>query len=76
MPASSSHLLTVPSSVNFGFASLISGTISMYHPDFLLNDWQLLLIFYAVCIVTMLICIFFNDWLPHVDTICAGFTGA
>ena len=60
--------------VNFGFASLLSGTISMYHPDFLLSDWQLLLVFYAVCISTLFICIFFNRWLPMVDTICAGWT--
>lgn len=62
-------------SVNFGFASLLAGTIAMYHPDFVLTAWQLLLIFYAVCIGTMLICIFLNPWLPHVDTICAAFTG-
>lgn len=37
--------------VNFGFASLLSATVSMYHPDFTMNDWQLLLIFYAVCLV-------------------------
>ncbi|KAK4504034.1 hypothetical protein PRZ48_004949 [Zasmidium cellare] len=65
---------TITLSVNFGFASLLSGTIAMYHPDFVLNDWQLLLVFYAVTLSTLVICTFFNRWLPIVDTICAGFT--
>ncbi|KAH9815347.1 amino acid transporter [Teratosphaeria destructans] len=66
--------LTITLSVNFGFASLISATISMYHPDFTMTSWQLLLVFYAVCISTFFICAFFNHWLPMVDTICAAFT--
>jgi hypothetical protein len=60
--------------VNFGFASLLSGTIAMYHPDFALNDWQLLLVFYAICLLTLVICTFFNKYLPMVDTICAAWT--
>ncbi|KAK0832209.1 hypothetical protein LTR73_002496 [Friedmanniomyces endolithicus] len=47
---------------------------SMYHPDFLMSDWQLLLVFYALCLFTFVICTFFNKYLPMVDTICAGFT--
>jgi len=66
--------LTITLSVNFGMASLLSGTISMYHPDFVLDDWQLLLVFYAVCLVTFVICTFCNAWLPMVDTICAAWT--
>ncbi|EMC98793.1 hypothetical protein BAUCODRAFT_380472 [Baudoinia panamericana UAMH 10762] len=66
---------TITLSVNFGFASLLSGTIAMYHPDFALNDWQLLLVFYAICLLTFVICAFFNRWLPIVDTICAAWTG-
>lgn len=46
----------------------------MYHPDYVLNSWQLLLVFYAVCLVTLVICIFCNDYLPLIDTICAGWT--
>lgn len=46
----------------------------MYHPDFVLNDWQLLLVFYAITLSTFVICAFFNRYLPIVDTICAGFT--
>jgi amino acid transporter len=42
---------TITLSVNFGFASLISGTISMYHPDYAPPAWELLLIFYAITYV-------------------------
>lgn len=63
---------TITLSVNFGFASLISGTISMYHPDWNANDWQLLLIFYAVCIGSFCICAFANKYLPQVDMLAAG----
>ncbi|TVY75794.1 putative amino-acid permease [Lachnellula suecica] len=66
---------TITLSVNFGFASLISATIAMYHPDFVANSWQLLLIFYAICLITFVICAFGNSFLPMVDTICAAWTG-
>ncbi|KAH7025413.1 putative amino acid permease [Macrophomina phaseolina] len=65
---------TITLSVNFGFASLIAGAVSMYHDDFVASDWQLLLIFYAICIVTFFICAFGNRFLPLVDTICAAWT--
>ncbi|QIW96686.1 hypothetical protein AMS68_002204 [Peltaster fructicola] len=65
---------TITLSVNFGFASLISALITIYNPEFVLAPWQLLLVFYAICIGTFLICTFCNRWLPMVDTICAGFT--
>ncbi|KAE9364440.1 amino acid transporter [Stipitochalara longipes BDJ] len=65
---------TITLSVNFGFASLISATISIYHPDFIANDWQLLLIFFAICLITLTICAFGNTFLPMVDTVCAAWT--
>jgi amino acid transporter len=65
---------TITLSVNFGFASLISATISMYHEDYVAKAWHLLLIFYAITLLTMVICMFGNRFLPQVDTICAGFT--
>lgn len=37
--------------VNFGFASLLSATVSMYHGDYTMSPWQLLLVFYAICLV-------------------------
>lgn len=66
---------TITLSVNFGFASLISATVSMYHPDWAASDWQLLLIFYLICLCTFVICTFGNKFLPMVDTICAAWTG-
>jgi len=65
---------TITLSVNFGFASLISATVAMYHPDFAANDWQLVLIFFAICLITLVICTFGNTFLPMVDTICAAWT--
>lgn len=65
---------TITLSVNFGFASLIYGTVAMYQPDWAAEPWQLLLIFYAICLVTLVICLFGNRFLPMIDTICAGWT--
>ncbi|KAK5688401.1 hypothetical protein LTS10_000379 [Elasticomyces elasticus] len=65
---------TITLSVNFGFASLLSATVSMYHGNYTMSAWQLLLIFYALCLFTFVICTFFNKYLPMVDTICAAWT--
>ncbi|KAK3389330.1 amino acid/polyamine transporter I [Podospora didyma] len=65
---------TITLSVNFGFASLIAACIAMFHPDFLIESYQLLLIFYAICIITFLVCAYANALLPLADTLCAGFT--
>jgi amino acid transporter len=51
-----------------------TSTISMYHPDFSLAAWQLLLIFYACCLCTFVICATCNKWLPMVDTVVAAWT--
>lgn len=65
---------TITLSVNFGFASLISALVTIYNPSFVMTPWQLLLVFYAICLGTLVICTFCNRWLPLVDTICAAFT--
>ncbi|KAH6889638.1 amino acid/polyamine transporter I [Thelonectria olida] len=65
---------TITLSVNFGMASLIAATVALYHPEFTMTDWQLLLIFYAMCILTFFIVAYGNKMLPLVDTICAAFT--
>lgn len=65
---------TITLSVNFGFASMLSATVSIYHPDWSASSWQLLLIFYAVCLTSLAICIFANKHLPLVDTLCASWT--
>lgn len=65
---------TITLSVNFGFASLIAATVALYHPDFSPSSWQLLLIFYGICLITFVIVAYGNRVLPMVDTICAAFT--
>lgn len=65
---------TITLSVNFGFASLIAATVALYHPDWTPESWQLLLIFYAICLLTFVIVAYGNKILPMVDTICAAFT--
>lgn len=64
---------TITLSVNFGFASLIAATVSMYHEDWLATSWQLLLIFYAICLVTFVICTFGNKFLPMVSLLQLAF---
>lgn len=66
---------TICLSVNFGFASLIGGTITMYHPDWDATAWELLLIFYAVCLGTFVIVAFGNRILPYIDTVASGWNG-
>lgn len=43
---------TIILSVNFGFASMIAGTVEMYHPDWAFTDWQIVLVFYGVTTAT------------------------
>lgn len=66
--------LTITLSVNFGMASILAATVSISHPEFVANDWQLLLIFYAILMLALVICVFGNRFLPLIDTICAGWT--
>lgn len=46
----------------------------MYHPDYIFSSWELLLIFYAITLATLIICTFGNKFLPMVDTACAAWT--
>ncbi|KAL1592273.1 hypothetical protein SLS60_011350 [Paraconiothyrium brasiliense] len=62
---------TITLSVNFGFASLIAATVSVYHLEWTASSWELLLIFYAVCILTFTICAFGDRMLPIVDAAAA-----
>ncbi|KAK0715549.1 amino acid/polyamine transporter I [Lasiosphaeris hirsuta] len=65
---------TITLSVNFGFASLIAACIALFHPEFVIEPYQLLLIFYAITLLTFVIVAFGNRLLPMVDTFCAIFT--
>lgn len=68
-------LWTATLSVNFGFASMLAATITVYREDWIATSWQLLLIFYAIVLFTLIVCTFANRWLPLIDTICAAWTG-
>ncbi|KAJ4325011.1 hypothetical protein N0V94_000895 [Neodidymelliopsis sp. IMI 364377] len=63
---------TITLSVNFGFASLIAATISIYNPGWEASSWELLLIFFAVCILVFLICSLGDKLLPYVDAVAAA----
>lgn len=65
---------TITLSVNFALAELLVATVSIYKSNWTANAWQLLLVFYAICIVSFFICGFGNRFLPMVDTICAAWT--
>lgn len=62
---------TIALSVNFGFASLIAATVSIYNPSWVASDWELLLIFYALCVLVFLVCSFGDKLLPYVDSVAA-----
>ncbi|KAH7024984.1 amino acid/polyamine transporter I [Microdochium trichocladiopsis] len=66
--------VTITLSVNFGFASLIAATVAIYNPDWTASAWQLLLIFYAICVVTFFICWAADSFLPLIDTAAATAT--
>ncbi|KAG9196825.1 hypothetical protein G6514_003947 [Epicoccum nigrum] len=62
---------TIVLSVNFGFASLIAATVSIAHPGWVASSWELLLIFYALCVLVYLICALGDKVLPYVDSVAA-----
>ncbi|KIL87088.1 hypothetical protein FAVG1_09642 [Fusarium avenaceum] len=56
-------------SINFGFASILSAVITLHTDGFELQPWHQLLIFYALCLVSLAIVILWNKFLPMLDTI-------
>lgn len=65
---------TITLSVNFGFASLLAATVNLYQVDYEWQPWKLVLLCWALCLVTFVIVAFANRLLPLVDTFCAVFT--
>ncbi|KAF3000916.1 hypothetical protein E8E13_008450 [Curvularia kusanoi] len=58
---------TITLSVNFGFAYLIAATVAIFKPGWTAASWQLLVIFFAVCVLTFFICSSGDRFLPYVD---------
>ncbi|WEW57461.1 hypothetical protein PRK78_002928 [Emydomyces testavorans] len=65
---------TITLSVNFGFAALVAATVSIFQPTWIATSWQLVLIFFAICLLAFVIVAFGNRLLPKIDIICAGWT--
>ena len=64
---------TITLSVNFGLASMLAATVSIFEPEWEATTWQLLLIFWASCLLTSTICSTCNGLLPMIDTMAAVF---
>lgn len=67
---------TVTLSINFGGAQLILSAISLWNEDFVANEWQTILMFWAVMLVCYLINIFGSKYLDLINTVCIYWTGA
>lgn len=65
---------TIALGVNFGFAQLIVGTATLYHPTWEATPWQLVLILWAIVWSSVLICVSMHRWLHIVDSLCAMWT--
>lgn len=67
---------TVTLSINFGGAQLILSAISLWDEDFVANEWQTILCFWAAMLVCYLINIFGSRYLDQINTMCIYWTGA
>ncbi|KAF9888175.1 hypothetical protein FE257_009170 [Aspergillus nanangensis] len=63
---------TITLSVNFGIASMIAATTAMFWPEWEATSWQLLLMFYAICLLTFTICAVGDNIMPLIDTLAAA----
>jgi amino acid permease (GABA permease) len=66
---------TVTLSINFGGAQLILSAISIFNSDYVANQWQTVLCFWAVMLICALVNIFFSRHLNLINTICIWWTG-
>lgn len=67
---------TVTLSINFGGAQLILSAISLWDEDFVANEWQTILCFWAAMLLCYLINIFGARYLDQINTLCIYWTGA
>ncbi|BCS19532.1 uncharacterized protein APUU_12360S [Aspergillus puulaauensis] len=67
---------TVTLSIIFGGGQMILSAISLWNEDFVANEWQTVLMFWAVLLVCVLVNIFFSCYLDLINKICIFWTAA
>ena len=67
---------TVTLSINFSGAQLILSAISIFNDDFVANEWQTVLCFWAVMLVCALVNAFGSRYLDLINKVCIYWTAA
>ncbi|KAI8306392.1 Polyamine transporter TPO5 [Colletotrichum sp. SAR11_59] len=67
---------TVTLSINFSGAQLILSAISIFNEDFVANEWQTVLCFWAVMLVCASVNAFGSRYLDLINKVCIYWTGA
>lgn len=67
---------TVTLSINFSGGQLILSAISLWNEDFVPNQWQTILMFWAVMVVCALVNIFGSRYLDYINKVCIYWTAA
>jgi amino acid transporter len=67
---------TVTLSINFSGAQLILSAISIFNEDYVANQWQTILTFWAVMLVCALVNIFGSRYLDLINKVCIYWTAA
>ncbi|KAI5309805.1 hypothetical protein KEM55_002370 [Ascosphaera atra] len=67
---------TVTLSINFSGGQIILSAISLWNEDFVANQWQTVLMFWAVMLVCALINIFLSRYLDLIDKVCIYWTAS
>lgn len=67
---------TVTTSINFSGGQLILSAISLWREDWTPNNWQTVLMFWAVMFVTTLVNLYGSRFLNVINTVCVYWTAA
>ena len=67
---------TVTLSINFGGAQLVLSAITLWRVEYVPNEWQTVLMFWAVTLVCFLINAFGSAYLDFINKLCIYWTGA
>ncbi|KAF4984097.1 hypothetical protein FZEAL_636 [Fusarium zealandicum] len=67
---------TVTLSINFSGAQLILSAITIFNEDFVANEWQTVLCFWAVMLFCALVNAFGSRYLDLINKVCIYWTGA